>query len=294
MEKNQLRYTIEVAKYQNMTHAADHLHISQPSISNQILNLEQELGVKLFERSRKRIYLTEAGEFFVKQAQKILNDMDTLKEAMLDMAERPVGRLRVGAPSTMVSLRIPDLLHDFCQINPSIELSLTEQGSFELIKKISLGELDVAFAILVQEKADKELTSIQLMESRIMAVIHTQNPLSQKEYLSLNDLQDQQLIVTTDNFNFQKLLLDSLNKLEIPYHINTVCSQIDTCFALANKNFGITFCSEESVPYYSYDNIVVLPIRELPVRKIYLIYKKNPEYHPVMQAFIEFVNQYYS
>ena len=92
MERSQLIYVVTVAECGSVTRAAEKLHLSQPSLSNQIIHLEQELGIALFARVRKRVHLTEAGEVFVRHAQRILNDMQALAERMEDYAANRSGR----------------------------------------------------------------------------------------------------------------------------------------------------------------------------------------------------------
>lgn len=89
MERSQLIYVVTVAECGSVTRAAEKLHLSQPSLSNQIIHLEQELGIALFARVRKRVHLTEAGEVFVRHAQRILNDMQALAERMGGLRSQP-------------------------------------------------------------------------------------------------------------------------------------------------------------------------------------------------------------
>jgi len=148
MERSQLIYVVTVAECGSVTRAAEKLHLSQPSLSNQIIHLEQELGIALFARVRKRVHLTEAGEVFVRHAQRILNDMQALAERMEDYAANRSGRVRIGALPIMCALHIPELIGGFHSEYPSITLTLQERGSAELLQALEQSEIDVAFAIL--------------------------------------------------------------------------------------------------------------------------------------------------
>lgn len=127
MERSQLIYVVTVAECGSVTRAAEKLHLSQPSLSNQIIHLEQELGIALFARVRKRVHLTEAGEVFVRHAQRILNDMQALAERMEDYAANRSGRVRIGALPIMCALHIPELIGGFHSEYPSITLTLQER-----------------------------------------------------------------------------------------------------------------------------------------------------------------------
>lgn len=293
MERNQLKYVIEVARYENITRAAEALHIAQPSLSSQILKLEQELGISLFERCRRRVYLTEAGRNFVYQAKQILNSMEQLEKDMKDYAARRTGSIQIGALPTMVSLGIPDMISEFRDQYSSLEVTLREMGSSGLYQSVNIGELDVAFAILDHDFPDEEIHRIQLMESGVVAVVNTANPLSKQKELSLHALKGQHIISSSADFSFPNYYLTPLVQQNIPHMVSSICNQIESSFALVEKNFGITFCSEEISRHYTYKNVVYIPVREIPSRKIYLIYKKSPEYHPTLQAFIEFILKRY-
>lgn len=293
MERSQLKYVVEVAKWQNITRAAEVLHITQPSLSNQIISLERELGVSLFERSRKRVKLTEAGESFVYQATGILNEMDGLKQSMADFAKRHAGTVRVGALSVMVSLGIPDVLIAFTDRYPALRVTLTEEDSHSLIGKVNINELDAVFATPSDADAKEDLYQVKLAESRIVAAVNAGHPLARRSELTLEDLRDQKLVITSESFNIQRRILTLLDHMEIPYQVTAACNQIDTCFRLVDKGFGISFCSEEASGYYSYRNVRYVPVLGVDSRPLCLIYKKNPAYYPALQSFVTFVTDYY-
>lgn len=293
MERNQLRYVIEVAQFENITHAAEALHIAQPSLSNQILKLEEELGVSLFERSRRRVHLTEAGKNFVYHAKQILNDMEQLEKSMKDYAARRMGSIQIGVLPIMVSLGIPDIITSFREHYCELEVTLREIGSSKLYQSVNMGELDVAFAILDSDMLDDKICRIKLMESKLVAAINIANPLSKQRELSIDSLRGQHIIISSADFSLPSFYLTPLKQQNIPYTISSICNQVESCFALVEKNFGITFCSEETSKHYIYENVAYIPIRDIPSRNIYLIYKKNPEYHPTLQAFIEFIQKHY-
>lgn len=293
MERSQLKYVVEVAKWQNITRASEVLHISQPSLSNQILNLERELGVSLFERTRKRVHLTEAGESFVYQATKILNDMDYLKQSMMEYAQRKVGSIRVGALPVMVPLGIPEVLTAFAGQYPQLQVSLSEEGSFALIHKVMANELDASFVNLLDHNLEDDIYQIKLTESRFVAALNSTHPLAQCTELKLADLSEQPLIITSESFNMQRMILAELDHQSIPYRVTASCNQIESCFRLVDKGFGISFCSEEASEYYVYENVRYIPVQGIPSRALYLVYKKNPDYYPALQTFITFVQDWY-
>ena len=294
MERSQLIYVVTVAECGSVTRAAEKLHLSQPSLSNQIIHLEQELVIALFARVRKRVHLTEAGEVFVRHAQRILNDMQALAERMEDYAANRSGRVRIGALPIMCALHIPELIGGFHSEYPSITLTLQERGSAELLQALEQSEIDVAFAILnPSEPAVGQVHSLPLLQSEICAAVHVDNPLARRDAIELEQLADQTLITPNQDFNLSGIILSHLSSLGISCQVQNICSQIDSCLALVNKNMGISFCSRASADYYRYPNVVSVSIKPAISRTVYLVYKKDLAFYPSLQHFVRFAAEFW-
>lgn len=291
MEKNQLIYVIETARCGNVTHAAEKLHLSQPSLSNQIIQLERELGIPLFERSRKRVRLTPAGEVFVRQAEQIIQDLSLLKNQMEAFAERTKGSLRLGALSIMCSLGIPEVVSTFKQKHPGLEIYLTEAGSAALLQDVQENRLDAAFVILRSESAlDDGFSAVPLWQSETLAALPAAWCSESSTSITFEQLTQYPLILTGNNFNMSKMILSQMDAAGLKYTISCTCNQIDSCLALVSKEMGVTFCSGKTAAYYHHDNIRLLPFSSPIRRTIYFVYRKNPEYYPVLKLFLEELN----
>ena len=293
MERSQLKYVIEIAKYENITHAAEALHITQPSLSNQLINLENELGISLFERSRKRVYLTEAGKHFVHHAKRILNEFEDLSHLMQDFATEEKGSIRIGVLPQMASLDINNLIASFQSLNPNIQVFLREGYSSELCSRIKESELDICFAISSTQESANNLEQIEILQVQPVAAVSKQNPLSKKKRLSLEDFRNQRIILISPDAVIHHNYLNILDENQIPYNIVGICNQILSCFALVEVDFGIALCSETTSQYHNSPQIAYLPIDGFQRNKINLVFKKNPLYYPVLRSFIEYALSYY-
>jgi LysR family hydrogen peroxide-inducible transcriptional activator len=147
MEFRQLLYAVKVAEYRSFSKAADVLHLAQPSLSQQILKLEQELGVQLFVRNRT-LDLTYAGKRFVEQASKILDMVNQLQLEMHDMADMKRGQLRIGTLPMTGAHILPQALSAFCEQYPGIEVILVEETSATLEELTAKGHTDVTILSL--------------------------------------------------------------------------------------------------------------------------------------------------
>ncbi|WP_405014777.1 LysR family transcriptional regulator [Kitasatospora sp. NBC_01539] len=147
MQLQQLRYFAAVADLRNFTRAAERLHVAQPSLSQQIRSLERELGGELFHRTRGNIALTDAGEALLPLARRILADTDSARLAVQETVQLRRGRVRLGAPPSLCTSLVPDVLGAFRSRHPAVDLLVREGGSGDLTAALTAGELDLALLI---------------------------------------------------------------------------------------------------------------------------------------------------
>ena len=145
MDLRHLRYAIAVADELHFARAARRLHIAQPPLSMQIKDLEDELGVRLFDRAHKKVALTDAGKAFVAEARRTLASAERAVEAARRAARGEVGRLAIGYVASVSYQRLPSILRAFRTRAPDVELALAELSSAEQSRALAAGTLDVGF-----------------------------------------------------------------------------------------------------------------------------------------------------
>lgn len=148
MQFQQLLYFVAVAETRHFTRAAERVHVSQPSLSQQIKALENELGAELFSRARGNIALTDAGEALLPLARRILADADTARIEVQELAQLRRGRVRLGATPSLCTGLLPDVLRAFHDRHPGIQLLIEEGGSHDLVRELARGALDLALIVL--------------------------------------------------------------------------------------------------------------------------------------------------
>lgn len=144
MELTQLRYVLQLASTSNFSKAADRLYITQPALSQQINVLEEELGLKLFRRTTRKVTLTETGEEFVRGAREVLDRVEELQRTMALRRREVGGTLSVGLLSTLSHLNITEYISSFHKVYPNIHIDLQVAWSSELINRVLDRELDAA------------------------------------------------------------------------------------------------------------------------------------------------------
>lgn len=171
MELRHLRYFAMVAEEQNITRAAARLHVSQPPLSRQIRDLEEELGVALFERSAKSVKLTDAGRVFLVEANAVLARAEQAREAVRAFAVQCTGELHVGyAPSLTVEL-LPHALREFQKSPPGIRVTLHDLSTEEMLSGVRGGGLDLALMIRPGKAALAGLTFEALRQYHVCVAV---------------------------------------------------------------------------------------------------------------------------
>ena len=197
MELRHLRYFVAVAEEQNVTRAAVRLHVSQPTLSRQIRDLEDQLGIALFGRSAKTVRLTEAGSVFLTEARIVLERAEDAVEMAKAVAGGKRGEIHVGyAPSLTVEL-LPRALRYFRESNPGVRVQLHDLSTREMLQALREGKLQVALLVQVSSKALVGLVFEELQCQPVCVAVHPAHPLARARRVGLEQVTKEQLITFT-------------------------------------------------------------------------------------------------
>ena len=197
MELRHLRYFVAVAEEQNVTRAATRLHVSQPALSRQVRDLEDELGIRLFERTAKAVRLSEAGRVFLVEAQAVLRRAEEAVDTVKSVANGERGEIHVGyAPSLTVEI-LPRALRSFQEANPGVRVQLHDLSTEEMLSGLREDHLDVALLIHPTEKALTGLAFEELARYPVCVAAHASHRVARARKTGLDDLVNERLIVYT-------------------------------------------------------------------------------------------------
>lgn len=195
MELRHLRYFVAVAEELNFTRAAARLHIGQPPLSMQIRDLEGEIGVRLFERTQRRVALTPAGQSFLEHAYRILANVGEAVADAQRAARGELGELRVGFTSSLpFTDLLPDALHAYRVRYPAVRLHLREMFTPEQFSAIARGELDVGFVRLQGGRAPDGITLREVARNPLRLVVNVGHRLAAGGPVAFADLRDEDFI----------------------------------------------------------------------------------------------------
>ncbi len=292
MQLSQMRYFLEIARTGNISAAARKLYLSQPSLSQAIRNLEEELDIQLLVRHSKSVSLTDAGEQFAAQAERIIGSVDQLNDLMQRNSQLLFGRLRLGIPWVAGYLGIFTLLRRFHQAMPGVEFKLTADGSIQLLKQLDARQIHGGFMITTPGDLVRysDCYFKKINEEQYMALVPKDHPLSEKAELSVQDLDGQTLIMPAQNTSFSQQLNQAIHSAGIS--TNTLCetSHADIVSQLAGEGLGIGFSS--TAAYNCPESCRAVPLTEKITRTIYYVTLKELLDYPMVKSFTNYVEHY--
>ncbi|MFI6848318.1 LysR substrate-binding domain-containing protein [Kitasatospora sp. NBC_00085] len=206
MQLQQLRYFLAVAETRHFTRAADAAHVAQPSLSQQIRALERELGAELFHRTRGNIALTDAGEALLPLARRILADTESARLAVQETVQLRRGRVRLGAPPSLCTSLVPDVLRVFRDRYPGVALVVREGGSRDLVRTLAEGELDLALIITpASGEAAPALDVTELLHEELVLVARSAQ--GRRRTVRVTELRGRPLVMFREGYDLREATL---------------------------------------------------------------------------------------
>ena len=287
MEMHQLRYVVAVAHAGNFSRAAEHCHVSQPSLSQQILKLEEELGERLFDRMKREAKLTPHGEAFLPRAVRILEEVDAAKREACDAHSLLRGRLIVGVLPTIAPYLLPKVLVDFAEKFPGVEIVVHEDTTARLLKLLRAYEIDLALAS--RPIQDQRMEVSDLFTEELKLALPPGHPFTRKRTVRLADLEKEPFIVMKEGHCLGDQVLNFCERRDLKPTINFRSAQLETIQALVRSGVGISLVpamaaliERKDLPEYR-----SLP-KPRPERKIVAVW---PKQRPLGRAANEFLRQ---
>lgn len=277
MTLTQLSYMIAVAEAGNFTVAAERVFVTQPTLSMQIQKLEDELGVKIFNRSKKPIRLTKVGEQILIQARNIIAESKRMEDIVAQEKGFIGGTFKLGIIPTVMPTLLPMFLNAFIKKYPKVNLSIEEMNTATIIQNLNEGKLDAGIAAtpLKNEKLEER----PLYFEPFVAYIPKNHRLEKNKTLEQEDLMDEKILVLKDGhcFRNQALSLCSREKTLIEKSFELKSGSFETLVHLANEGLGMTLIPYLNTRQMSEENKSNLRHFESPspAREISLVYSKS-------------------
>ncbi|OYT91387.1 MAG: LysR family transcriptional regulator [Burkholderiales bacterium PBB3] len=206
MTLTELKYIVAVARERHFGKAAEACFVSQPTLSVAVKKLEEELDVKLFERSANEVSVTRLGEEIVRQAQSVLEQAASIKDIAKRGKDPLAGALRLGVIYTIAPYLLPDLVRQVIQRTPQMPLVLQENFTVKLMEMLRTGEIDCA--ILAEPFPETGLAVAQLYDEPFYAAVPVSHPLAQLEVVSSDALRNETMLLLGNGHCFRDHVLE--------------------------------------------------------------------------------------
>lgn len=284
MEVRVLRYFLEVAREGSITHAAQRLHVSQPTLSKQLKDLEAELGKKLFVRSSFSVRLTEEGMLLRKRAEDILDMVDKTQAEFLSMGEVNGGDIHIGCAESDNIKYLARCVKTLQRRYPRIRIHLYSGDTDDLSERLDRGLLD--FAVIAQAVDLSKYNYLELPESDVWGVVMRKNaPLAKKESICIDDLLDLPLIVSRQGLreDIPKLFGEKVDRLRVTTTINLTYNGS----VMAREGLGYLLTFDKLVNTGEQSELCFRPLFPTLETKLYIVWKKYQVFSKASEKFLQ-------
>ena len=283
MEIRVLRYFLETAREGNMTRAAERLFISQPTMSKQLKELEQELGTKLFIRSNYSIKLTEAGMLLRERAEDILSLVDKTEAEFKSLDEQYSGDIYVGAPETDSMSLFAETIRDLQKTYPGIRCNIYSGNLEDVCGRLDKGLLD--FAIVMSYVDLSKYNYLPMPASETWGVImRKDDPLACRPSLSIDDLKELPLICSRQwiDQEFPQWFGTDTGKMRIVATYNLAFNS--AMMVKAGMGYAVTL--DKLIDTSETSDLTFRPLRNVPETEMYVIWRKYQTFTPIAQLLV--------
>lgn len=230
-----LHYFMAVYEELHFTKAAEKLGIAQPTLSQQIRVLEDELGMPLFDRIGKKIVVTEAGSLLFSYTSEVLNTLQNVKDSIKDLQALEGGQIRIGImPSDLY--RITQLVIDFHQKFPKVKLKIL--ASIDIMRQVLENEVDIGIGTNVE--SDDRLVIIPLCREEYVLTVSKEHPLSNQTVISIAELEDLPMVMYPEGFLGREVVEEAVKKHGFQLHSILETSSVTSIMNLVRANIGVT------------------------------------------------------
>ncbi|OIN14042.1 LysR family transcriptional regulator [Oceanisphaera psychrotolerans] len=238
METKWLRQFAAVAREGSITRAAERLHLAQPAVTMTIKKLEQQLGIRLFDRRQGRMQLTAEGERLHQHAEQILNALTLAEQDMAALHDLNSGEVCIGIPSMLGSFYFPPLLMAFKHKYPGLSIRVIEAGTQDVLAQLCQGRLGLG--IVLTSTLPPTLTGQPLLREEMVAVVNGDHPARHQAAIAIDDFLGQELAVFRHGFFHREYIDEMARRTGIRPHIGFESNLIPLLKAVVRQGFAIT------------------------------------------------------
>jgi LysR family hydrogen peroxide-inducible transcriptional activator len=288
MELQQLKYFAKAAELANFTRAAAACQVSQPSLSQQIINLEKELGQPLFERLGRQVRLTEAGRMLKERADQVFELLDDARTRISDDPDS--GRLTIAAIPSIAPYYLPGVLEAFRREAPRVQIEVVEDVTQIALRRLHDGDVDLA--ILALPISGSQLHVEPLFTEELQLVLPLRHSLASKSRLTIKDLTDEPFLLLNDSHCLTQNTLSYCERRQFQPLVTSRISQLTTLQELVTLGQGVSLIPRMAAEIDTNPTRVYRSLSgEKPARTIALAWHKQRFQSRVFRRFVAWLKQ---
>lgn len=256
MEVHQLRYFCAVAETGSFTRAAEREQVAQPSLSQQIMKLEEELGVRLFDRLGRAVRLTDPGQVFLPRARAILSELRAAKEEVAERQATVSGAVCVGVIPTIAPYFLPARIAVFLRRYPQASITVVEDVTVHLLDRLRGGLVDLAIMALPARGHDLE--SFPLLTERLFAILPKGHDLARRRSVMMKELRQEPFLLLRDDHCFRETAIEVCKRARIMPQIVFESGQFSSILGMVAAGLGISIAPEMALERRADCNFVLI------------------------------------
>jgi len=273
MNIRDLKYILAVAELKHFGKAAERCFVSQPTLSSQIKKLEDELGITLFERTKRQVMLTDAGEKIIASAKHVMTEIENLYSIAESTKDPFSGKLRLAAIPSLGAYLFPTVVSEVRQDMPGLKLVLEEEKTEPLLLKLKSGEIDAG--LIATPVNDEQLLFAPLFEDEFLLAVPADHELANESIINQDQLMKYKLLLLEEGHCMRDQALEVCRLHAIAEEHDTRATGIETLRLMVKAGTGITFMPKVAVNPEDIGIKYISLSKPVPKRTIAMVWRKT-------------------
>ncbi|HBU82567.1 MAG TPA: LysR family transcriptional regulator [Paenibacillus sp.] len=291
MDIRVFKYFLTVANVGNITKAAEILHITQPTLSRQLMDLEEELGTRLFIRGKRQITLTNSGLLFQQRVKEIVFLLDKTERDLVEQNDMIGGIVSVGCVESTVSRALPELLEEFSNQHPRVQYELYSADGDDIREKLDRGNIDIGILLEPIETAKYDYIRLPHQE-KWGVLMRRDDPLAQKKYIRIQDILSLPLIIPRRTI-VQNEITSWLGVENDSLCIYASHNLLTNAMLLVERKLGYAICVSGAYTIRESNSTCFVPFEPERITTHVIAWKKNKIFSSATAHFIQFIKETY-
>lgn len=290
MDIRTLKYFLTVAKHKQFTLAAKKLHISQPSLSNAIKGLEQELGCLLFERSTKKLVLTEPGETLYRHARDVLIHFENIYKEMNDAKNIGAGTINIGMIESFRYFIAP-IISRFKKVYPNMRIKIREMGPKEI--EDHLKKYDIHLGITSNVNRESECEYKAIFQEKYVLITSSEHRFANVSEVDIIDLKNEMFIHSLEGFEARHIIVKACQEAGFTPAFEYETESLETARSLVEAGLGLAVVPESFLKLYPSKRVSMVYLSKgVPGRTVYFAYQPQRYLFPAIKDFMRIAIDY--